>query len=38
MKEICELDSGFDFYAPQVVKMPDGRNIMIAWKEMWDRS
>ncbi len=38
MKEISELDAGFDFYAPQVVKMPDGRNIMIAWKEMWDRS
>lgn len=34
---IEDLDSGFDIYASQVVAMPDGRHIMIAWKEMWDR-
>ena len=35
---IGELDSGFDFYAAQTLRMPDGRVIMIAWKEMWDRN
>lgn len=35
---IYEIDSGLDFYAPQTMKLPDGRIIMIAWKEMWDRS
>ena len=33
-----ELDYGFDFYAAQSLRMPDGRVIMIAWKEMWDRN
>ncbi len=35
---IGELDAGFDFYAAQTLKLPDGRIVMIAWKEMWDRS
>ena len=35
---IGELDNGFDFYAAQTLKMPDGRVILIAWKEMWDRN
>lgn len=35
---IGEVDSGFDFYAAQTLRMPDGRVIMFAWKEMWDRS
>ncbi|SDW60256.1 beta-fructofuranosidase [Kandleria vitulina] len=35
---IEEIDSGFDFYAPQCMKMTDGRYVMIAWKEMWDRT
>ena len=34
---IGEIDSGFDFYAAQTLRMPDGRVILIAWKEMWDR-
>ena len=38
VKKVEEVDSGFDFYAAQTVKMPDGRVIMTAWKEMWDRS
>ena len=29
------LDWGFDFYAPQVTKVPDGRNIFIGWLDMW---
>ena len=38
LEKIGELDSGFDFYAAQTLLMPDGRHVMIAWKEMWDRS
>lgn len=38
VEDIVELDSGFDFYAPQCMTTPDGRKIMIAWKEMWDRN
>ena len=33
-----EIDSGFDFYAPQTLTAPDGRVIMIAWMQMWDRT
>ena len=33
-----EIDGGFDFYAPQSFSMPDGRSILIGWKEMWGRS
>ena len=36
--KIGEADSGFDFYAAQCFRMPDGRAVMIAWKEMWDRN
>ncbi|MDO5476674.1 MAG: GH32 C-terminal domain-containing protein [Eubacteriales bacterium] len=36
--KIGELDQGFDFYAAQTLQMPDGRVILIAWKEMWDRN
>jgi beta-fructofuranosidase len=38
VETVGEVDSGFDFYAAQTLRMPDGRVIMIAWKEMWDRS
>ena len=38
VRTIGEVDSGFDFYAAQTLRTPDGRIIMIAWKEMWDRS
>ncbi len=33
-----EIDSGFDFYAPQTFTTPDGRTVMIAWMQMWDRT
>ena len=36
--KIGEADSGFDFYAAQTLRMPDGRVVLIAWKEMWDRN
>ncbi|MGN0496462.1 MAG: glycoside hydrolase family 32 protein [Lachnospiraceae bacterium] len=32
----CELDAGFDFYAPQTFAAPDGRRIMIGWMGMPD--
>lgn len=33
-----ELDNGFDIYASQAMHLPDGRIVMISWKEMWDRN
>ena len=38
VRRIGELDAGFDFYAAQTLDTPDGRRILIAWKERWDRS
>ena len=39
MPETCEeLDGGFDFYAPQTMRLPDGRRVLIAWKQMWGRA
>lgn len=38
IRNVDEVDSGFDFYAAQTLRMPDGRVIMISWKEMWDRT
>ncbi len=32
-----EIDGGFDFYAPQTLKTRDGRIVMIAWMQMWQR-
>ncbi|AKG35777.1 glycoside hydrolase family 32 protein [Paenibacillus durus] len=29
--EFRELDSGFDFYAPQTTQAPDGRRLLTAW-------
>lgn len=29
------IDLGQDFYAPQTIKTPDGRRIMIGWMQMW---
>jgi beta-fructofuranosidase len=35
--KFMDLDGGFDFYAAQTTKMPDGRVILIAWMQMWGR-
>ncbi|MCI8307474.1 MAG: glycoside hydrolase family 32 protein [Lachnospiraceae bacterium] len=35
-REVCSLDDGLDFYAPQTTLAPDGRRIMIAWMQSWD--
>ncbi len=29
------VDHGFDFYAPQTLKAPDGRRILIGWMQNW---
>lgn len=33
-----EIDGGFDFYAAQTAVMPDGRVVLSAWMQMWDRN
>ena len=33
-----EIDGGLDFYAPQTLKTSDGRIVMIAWMQMWQRT
>ncbi len=38
INSVHEVDAGFDFYAAQCWHTDDGRVIMLAWKEMWDRS
>lgn len=35
---ILELDSGSDFYAAQTLQAPDGRLLLVAWLNMWERS
>ncbi len=30
------IDYGIDFYAPQTIKTPDGRRVMIGWMQNWD--
>ena len=37
-REVIEVDYGLDFYAPQTTLAPDGRRIMIAWMQSWDRN
>lgn len=37
-EDVQPIDSGIDFYAPQTMKTPDGRRIMIAWMQAWSNS
>lgn len=37
-EEMKEIDGGFDFYAAQTLVHEDGRTIMTAWMQMWDRT
>lgn len=37
-KEVHAIDFGYDFYATQTLKTPDGRRIMIAWMQAWENS
>lgn len=38
LEDIKEIDYGFDFYAPQTMIDDQGRRIMIAWMQSWNRS
>ncbi len=33
-----EIDTGFDFYAPQSTVNKKGETVMIAWAQMWERN
>ncbi len=33
-----EIDTGFDFYAPQTLEDINGDRILIAWAQMWERN
>ena len=35
-EKAVSVDSGFDFYAPQTIRTPDGRRVMIGWMQSWD--
>ena len=34
----AEVDAGTDFYATQLVRTADGRTVLLAWMNMWDRT
>ena len=36
--DMDEIDSGFDFYAPQTTIDHHGRRIMVAWMQLWKRN
>ena len=36
--DIEEIDYGFDFYAPQTMIDDQGRRIMVAWMQSWNRT
>ena len=38
LDQIQEIDYGFDFYAPQTMVDDQGRRIMVAWMQSWNRS
>lgn len=37
-KSVSAVDYGLDFYAPQTLKTPDGRRILIGWMQAWENS
>lgn len=37
-REVHALDFGYDFYAAQTMKAPDGRRILIAWMQAWENA
>ena len=32
-----EIDGGYDFYAPQTCEDGEGRRVMVAWMDMWEK-
>ena len=37
-ESVSAVDYGLDFYAPQTLKTPDGRRVLIAWMQAWENS
>ena len=37
-ESVSAVDYGLDFYAPQTLKTPDGRRILIGWMQAWENS
>lgn len=37
-EHVFALDYGLDFYAPQTLKTPDGRRVLIGWMQAWESS
>ena len=35
-ENVSLVDYGIDFYAPQAIKLSDGRTVMIGWMQSWD--
>ncbi|MBQ0039959.1 MAG: glycoside hydrolase family 32 protein [Treponema sp.] len=35
-QNVCQIDYGIDFYAPQTALLPDGRRVMVAWMHSWE--
>lgn len=33
---VCQIDYGIDFYAPQTTLLPDGRRVLVAWMHSWE--
>lgn len=36
--KLVQLDGGFDFYAAQTCTLPDGRVVLTAWMQNWNRT
>lgn len=37
-ENVTAVDYGLDFYAPQSIRTPDGRRVMIGWMQSWESS
>lgn len=37
-EHVFAVDYGLDFYAPQTLKTPDGRRVLIGWMQAWENS
>lgn len=35
---VTAVDYGLDFYAPQTIRTPDGRRVLIGWMQAWENS
>lgn len=37
-RAVLPVDQGLDFYAPQTLRAPDGRRVLIGWMQSWESS